>query len=91
MHTLSIISINNDLSIESSNNYICQKRRVETPDDVDNMMNSKVGESDTMRTVLLKGLVEVCKIKPRGEEAIEWLGNWLIANNPSQPRILESE
>ena len=37
---------------------------------------------DTLHTVVTRGLVELAKAKPSGIEAIRWLGNWLLDNNP---------
>ncbi|KAI6652858.1 Nucleoside diphosphate kinase-like protein 5-like [Oopsacas minuta] len=34
---------------------------------------------------LIKGLTELCKTKPA--EPIRWLANWLLVNNPNQPRV----
>jgi hypothetical protein len=52
-----------------------------------NFLNSK-SDHDVFNSILLEGLVEVCKAKPRGEEAITWLGNWLMENNPNKPKVL---
>ena len=90
LNTLSLVQVGKDFRLESSNKFISPIHRVETEDAVDAMLNNKITENTTMRTVLLKGLVELCKIKPRQEDAIEWLGEWLIKNNPSQP-LVESD
>ena len=82
-----MVKFGKDLHLESSNKFITPTHRVETEDAVDTMLNSKITENTTMRTVLLKGLVELCKIKLPQEDAIEWLGEWLIKNNPSQPLV----
>ncbi|XP_025114690.1 nucleoside diphosphate kinase homolog 5-like [Pomacea canaliculata] len=34
---------------------------------------------------LLKGLTELCKQKPK--DAVIWLADWLLTNNPNKPRI----
>ena len=36
-------------------------------------------------TVLVEGLVNLCKAKPVGNAAVRWLGEWLVANNPARP------
>jgi hypothetical protein len=38
---------------------------------------------------LVVGLGELCKVKPNGTDAIEYLGNWLIANNPCRPAVID--
>ena len=41
------------------------------------------GEVDeTLHTVLTRGLVELCKAKPQGSHAVQWLGQWLHQHNP---------
>lgn len=37
--------------------------------------------------VLVEGLVELCKVKPVGLDAVQWLGEWLLQNNPNKPRV----
>ncbi|EDO39201.1 predicted protein [Nematostella vectensis] len=41
----------------------------------------------TVNPTLLKGLTELCKMKP--EDPILYLADWLIANNPNKPRVAE--
>lgn len=36
----------------------------------------------TLHSTLVSALTELCKHKPTGVEAVEWLGKWLLANNP---------
>lgn len=42
------------------------------------------GDSDFIEDLLVTGLLELCKIKLNGNEAIQWLGEWLLKNNPSK-------
>jgi len=48
-------------------------------------------EKHTLNSILVQGLTELCKEKPRGLAAVEWLGNWLMENNPNQPSVEEPE
>eukprot|EP00696_Hemimastix_kukwesjijk_P004338 gnl/Hemi2/15340_TR5165_c0_g1_i1.p1 gnl/Hemi2/15340_TR5165_c0_g1~~gnl/Hemi2/15340_TR5165_c0_g1_i1.p1 ORF type:complete len:188 (-),score=42.47 gnl/Hemi2/15340_TR5165_c0_g1_i1:93-593(-) len=41
----------------------------------------------TVNPILIKGLTELCRVKPAAP--ITWLGHWLIANNPNAPLIQE--
>jgi Dpy-30 motif len=41
--------------------------------------------------LLTTGLSELCKAKPHGVEAVKWLGEWLLANNPNQPNVEEPD
>ena len=55
---------------------------------VDPMPSSKQAKeyvAETLTPTLTAGLVELCKVKP--EAPVEWLANWLVANNPNTPQI----
>ena len=47
--------------------------------------------SETLPELLTTALAELCKVKPAGLDAVKWLGEWLLANNPSQPHVEEEE
>ncbi|RYH14255.1 hypothetical protein EON65_33905 [archaeon] len=47
--------------------------------------------SQNLHDLLVTGLVELCKEKPVGLDAVKWLGNWLLANNPNKPCVLDDE
>merc|ERR1719353_1786726 len=42
-----------------------------------------------------KGLVSLCQTRPHGElnnlQALEYLSNWLVLNNPNKPEVVEPE
>ena len=44
---------------------------------------------ESVHQVLVKGLVELCKVKPVGPEAVKFLGEWLLVNNPNKPSVNE--
>jgi hypothetical protein len=55
---------------------------------VDPLPSSKQAKeyvAETLTPTLTAGLVELCKVKP--EAPVEWLANWLVANNPNTPQI----
>lgn len=41
----------------------------------------------TLHLVLVEGLTALCKAKPSGLDAIRWIGQWLIDNNPRHGRV----
>ncbi|GAB5362733.1 hypothetical protein AAMO2058_000823400, partial [Amorphochlora amoebiformis] len=45
----------------------------------------------SLKDVLVEGLTKLCRSKPVGLEAIEWLGRWLIENNPARPNVQDPE
>ena len=71
----------------------CQETKINVDDEINQLLNSQLGDttkSVTFKTLILKGLTEVCKTKPMGEEAITFLGEWLLKNNPNQPTIVDA-
>jgi hypothetical protein len=44
-------------------------------------------QSQLLMDVVAKGLTELCRYKPQGLDAIKWLGEWFLNNNPSQPNV----
>ncbi len=49
------------------------------------------GGSQTINDLLVSGLVELCKVKPVGVEAVKWLGEWLLENNPNKPVVMSPD
>ena len=47
------------------------------------------GSSTSLNDLLVTALVELCKVKPVGIDAVQWLGEWLINNNPNKPAVFE--
>jgi len=76
--------------IQSTLKGIPKPKKVVTTDNVNKFISEiKVGDNDTLPAVLTRGLAELCKVKPSDLDAVRWLGNWLLENNPNQPRIHE--
>ena len=44
---------------------------------------------DTLSDFLSEALSELCKEKPVGLDAVRWLGQWILKNNPNQPTVEE--
>lgn len=41
--------------------------------------------------VLTDGLTQLCRVKPVGKDAILWLADWLLINNPNKPQVVHPE
>ena len=50
------------------------------------VQNTQCGDQ-SLPDILTTALSELCKAKPAGLNAVRWLGEWLLANNPSQPHV----
>jgi nucleoside diphosphate kinase len=48
------------------------------------LVNGKAGDK-TLNGVLVEGLSELCRVKPSKNDAIRWLGKWLLEHNPNKP------
>lgn len=69
-----------------------QKKRP-SGEEVDGMIKA-VGSAggagdESVYDTLVTGLVELCKAKPVGLDAVTWLGEWLISHNPKKPAVDE--
>jgi hypothetical protein len=63
-------------------------KREMSESDLDALVKSPTNDGGIpLHDVLVQGLVELCKTKPVGNDAIQWLGEWLLANNPNQPQV----
>ena len=51
---------------------------------------TKAGE-ETLPQLLTTALAELCKEKPAGLDAVRFLGQWLIDNNPNLPAVQEPD
>ncbi len=65
---------------------------VHIPDDLEASLKTALEGADvSMNELLVEGLVQLCKVKPTGLDAVEWLGRWLIENNPTKPCVEEPD
>jgi hypothetical protein len=79
--------------LESSNINISKIKKRPTGDELEGLLKTPMmGEdSDSIQELLVTGLMELCKVKPSGNDAIQWIGDWLIANNPNKPNVIDPD
>lgn len=65
------------------------KKRLVGDNFLESVKSPMPGSSTSLNELLVTALVELCKVKPVGMEAVQWLGDWLINNNPNKPFVLE--
>jgi UMP-CMP kinase len=46
-----------------------------------------VEQSKSLQDVLVDGLTQLCRVKPIKDDAVTWLAEWLIRNNPNKPSV----
>lgn len=78
--------------LQSTIESISKIKRKPTGEELEAMIKSPMNGpgSESLHDLVVTGLVELCKVKPVGMDAVEWLGEWFLANNPQQPRVMET-
>jgi hypothetical protein len=92
LESIDLVPQGGDWVLQSSIETVSNLKRRLVGNELEDFMKSPMpGCSESINEVLVTGLVELCRVKPVGVDAVEWLGNWLINNNPNQPKISEPD
>lgn len=75
--------------LESSLPGINKPKVVPEGDGVRQFITATPAGAETLPQLLTTALSELCKEKPAGLDAVRWLGQWLLDNNPNQPQVEE--
>ena len=78
------------LDLQSTNEDVGRNKLRPTGEEVENMIKSPIKKEavESIHSLLVSGLVELCKVKPVGTcDAVEFLGEWLLQNNPNKPVV----
>lgn len=90
--TIELVRQGEELVLQSTNDSISKIKKILTGQSLETMIKSPMQSSSTsLNDLLVTGLVELCKAKPVGIEAVKWLGEWLIANNPNKPLVTPTD
>jgi hypothetical protein len=91
--TIELVQKDSVVVLESSNHLISKITKRPTGDELEVMMKKPMmgDDSDSIQELLVTGLMQLCKEKPSGNDAIKWLGEWLIENNPNKPMVEDPE
>jgi Dpy-30 motif len=74
--------------LQSSNEKISKIKKRPKGEELEEMMKSPMSEGgDSIHDLLVTAMMELCKEKPTGLDAVQWLGEWLIKNNPNKPLV----
>ena len=90
LDTIYFAPLGNDWVLQSSNASISMQKTRPIGDDLEELIKY-TGDVGSIHDLLVTGLVELCKVKPVGLDAVGWLGEWLLANNPNKPRVEVTE
>jgi len=77
--------------LQSSDDYINKIKQRLQGAALEDMVKTPISQGKSLNDVLVQGLVELCKEKPVGLDAVKWLGEWFLNNNPSKPCVLDDE
>lgn len=77
--------------LESGMTGINKPKLVPKGDGVRQFIAATPAGQETLPELLTTALSELCKEKPAGLDAVKWLGEWLLENNPNQPQVQEPE
>lgn len=92
LDSIDLVPQGGDWVLQSSIETVSNLKRRLVGNELEDFMKSPMpGCAESINEVLVTGLVELCRVKPVGVDAVEWLGNWLINNNPNQPKISEPD
>ena len=93
LSTIELVIKGSTFVLESSNEKISKIKQRPTGNELETMLKTPMmGEdSDSIQELLVTGLMQLCKVKPSGNDAVKWLGDWLIENNPNKPIVEDSD
>lgn len=92
IETIDIIPQGSDFVLTSTNENISKiKKRFVGPEINQMMKNPLTSGSQSLNELLITGLVELCRVKPVDLNAVQWLGEWLLANNPNKPNVVDPD
>ena len=87
LQTIYLVPQGNTWALQSSNPKIKCRPPRPSGDELEALIKNEVNGQPSIHDTLVTGLVELCKVKPAGNDAVAWLGEWLLANNPNKPRV----
>eukprot|EP01042_Synura_sphagnicola_P027235 gene27235-35175_t len=81
-----------DFVLVSSNDALpAPKQRLQGADLEQLLKEQLAYGGPTMNELMVTGLLELCKVKPVGLDAVRWLGEWFLANNPVKPNVVDPD
>jgi hypothetical protein len=88
INTIDIEPEDKTFILVSSNEKISKsKRRLLGAELEDSMRVPLTSGGPSLNELTVTGLLELCKVKPVGMDAVRWLGEWYLANNPLKPNV----
>lgn len=91
LETMYLAQMGGEYALASSCESIAKIKRRPTGEEVEKMLKRPIfeGSEESLHSLVVNGCVELCKVKPVGIDAVGWLGEWLLKNNPNKPKVDE--
>lgn len=90
--TIEIVPQGSDFVLQSTDEKISKIKQRLVGADLENMLKEPIVDGGpSMNELVVTGLVELCKVKPVGPDAVRWLGEWFLANNPLKPNVIDPD
>jgi len=92
LEAVKMVPAGGEYVLQSSLEAIGKVKRRPTGEEIEAVIKAPLNKDtkESIHSLLVTGLVELCKVKPVGVDAVDWLGDWLLDNNPNKPAILET-
>ena len=87
--SLSLVELSGKLVLMSSITGIIKPKVLPSGDGVRQFIGRTKAGRDALSDFLSEALSDLCKEKPVGLDAVRWLGQWILKNNPNQPTVEE--
>ncbi len=92
VETIEIVPQGSDYVLQSSDDSLSKIKKRSTGTELEQVMKNPIGGADTsLNELIVQGLVELCKVKPVGNDAVKCLGEWFLANNPNKPNVIDPD
>ena len=92
LESITMVPQGGEYVLESDIKEISKIKRRPTGAEIEAMIKEPMADDkESIHNLLVTGCVELCKVKPVGIDAVDWLRDWLIANNPMKPAVQEYE
>eukprot|EP00903_Cladosiphon_okamuranus_P018618 g17138.t1 len=89
--SVDIYHVNDKVFVHSTIDGISKPKIVPTGDQARAFVQAIKAGNGSLEQFLTTALSELCKVKPDGLDAVRWLAEWLLENNPNKPTIAHAD
>ncbi|CAM9982601.1 unnamed protein product [Ectocarpus sp. 6 AP-2014] len=89
--SIGIYHVHGQIFIHSTFDGIAKPKIVPTGDQARAFVEGMRAGTGSLEELLTTALSELCKVKPEGLDAVRWLAEWLLENNPNKPKVAHAD